>query len=55
MQHKPRFDEESLGFLYQKKQDKLQWLEDPNQSNVDNLNNIRREASRHFRYKRRNI
>ena len=24
----------------------MRWLHDPNQSNVDNLNNIRREASR---------
>jgi hypothetical protein len=27
----------------------MQWLQDPNQSNVNNRNNIRREASRHFR------
>jgi len=27
----------------------MHWLQDPNQSNVDNLNNVRREASRHFR------
>ena len=27
----------------------MQWLQDPSQSNVDNLNNVRREASRHFR------
>jgi hypothetical protein len=26
----------------------MQWLQDQNQSNVDNLNNIRREASRHL-------
>ena len=26
----------------------MQWLQDPNQSNVDNLNNIRHEGSRHF-------
>jgi len=25
------------------------WVQDPSQSNVDNLNNVRREASRHFR------
>jgi len=31
----------------------MQWLQDPNQSNVDNLNNVRREASRHFRNKRK--
>ena len=54
-QHKPRFDEECLGFLDQSKQTKMQWLQDPNQSNVDNLNNVRYEASRHFRTKRRNI
>jgi hypothetical protein len=27
----------------------MQWLKEPNQSNVDNLNDVRREASRHFR------
>jgi len=26
----------------------MRWLQDPNQNNVDNLNNVRREASRHF-------
>ena len=26
----------------------MQWLQDPKQNNVDNLNNVRREASRHF-------
>jgi len=29
----------------------MQCLEDPNQRIVDNLNNIRREASSHFRKK----
>ena len=29
----------------------MQWVQDPNQSNLDNLNNARREASRHFRSK----
>ena len=37
--------------LDQRKQAKMQWLQDPNQSNVDNLNSVRREASRHFRNK----
>jgi hypothetical protein len=32
---------------------KLQWLQDPNEINGDNLNNIRREASRHFRNRKR--
>jgi alpha-D-ribose 1-methylphosphonate 5-triphosphate synthase subunit PhnG len=27
----------------------MKWVQDPSQSNVDNLNNVRREASRHFR------
>ena len=30
----------------------MQWLQNPNQSNVDNLNNVRHEASRHFRNKK---
>jgi len=40
-----------LIFLNQRKQAKMQWLQDPNQSNVDNVNNISWEASRHFRNK----
>jgi hypothetical protein len=32
---------------------KLQWLQDPSQINGDNLNNIRREVSRHFRNNKR--
>jgi hypothetical protein len=31
----------------------MQWVQNPNQSNVDNLNNVRREASRHFRNKKK--
>jgi len=31
----------------------MQWLQDPNQSHVDNLNNVKCEASRHFRNKRK--
>jgi len=27
----------------------MQWIQDPSRSNVDNLNNVRRNASRHFR------
>ena len=54
-QHKPWFDEECLGFLDQIKRPKMQWLQDPSQSNIDNLNNVRPEASRHFRKKIRNI
>jgi len=29
----------------------MQWLQDQNQSYVDNINNVRHEASRHFRNK----
>jgi len=38
--------------LDQRKQAKMQWVQDPNQSNVNNLNNVRREASRQFRNKK---
>ena len=31
----------------------MQWIQDPSQSNVDNLNNVRRDASRHFRNKKK--
>ena len=54
-QNKPRFDDECLGFLDQRKQAKMQRIQDPSQSNVENLNNIRREVSRHFKNKRRHI
>jgi len=54
-QHKPWFDEAHLSFLDQRKQAKLQWVQDPSQSNVDNLNNVRCEASRHFRNKKEGI
>jgi hypothetical protein len=48
-QHKPWFNEECLGILDQRKQAKMQWIQDPSQSNVDNLNNVRRDVGRHFR------
>jgi hypothetical protein len=35
------------------KQAKMQWLQDPSQSNVDNLNSVRRVARRHFRNKKK--
>jgi hypothetical protein len=52
-QHKPWFDEECLGILEQRKEAKMQWIQDPSQSNADNLNNVRRDASRHFRNKKK--
>ena len=52
-QHKPWFDKECLSFLDQRKHAKMQWLQDPNKSNVGNRNNVGREASRHFRNKKK--
>ena len=52
-QHKPWFDEECLGILDQRKRAKMQWIQDPSQNNVENLNNVRRDASRHFRNKKK--
>jgi hypothetical protein len=52
-QHKPWLDEECSKFLDQRKQAKMQWLQNPNQSNVDNLNNVKREAGRHVRNKQK--
>ena len=54
-QHKPWFDEECLGFLDQRKEANMQWLQEPKQSNVDNLNNVTCEPSRHFRKKKEGI
>ncbi|PNF30898.1 hypothetical protein B7P43_G05207 [Cryptotermes secundus] len=51
--HKPWFDEGCSKLLDQRKQAKLQWLQDPSELNGDNLNNIRCETSRHFRNKKR--
>jgi len=50
-QNKPWFVEECVGFLDLRKRVKMQWIEDPSQTNVDNLNDVRREVSRHFRNK----
>jgi hypothetical protein len=54
-QHIPWFDEERLRFLDQRKQAKMQRSQDPIQSNVDNLNNVRREAGRHIKETKGNI
>jgi hypothetical protein len=51
--HKPLFDEGYTELLGERKEAKLQWLQDPYEINEDNLNNIRQEASRHFRNKKR--
>jgi hypothetical protein len=53
--HKPWFDKKWVGFLDQRKQAKMQWLRDPSRSNIDNLNSVSRDASRHFRNKQKHI
>ena len=40
-QHKLWFDKECVDFLDQRKQAKIHWIQDPIQSNVDNMNNTR--------------
>jgi hypothetical protein len=52
-QHKPRFDEVCSKLLDRRKQTKLQWLQNPSQTNEGNLNSVRRETSRTFRKKKR--
>jgi hypothetical protein len=51
--HKPWFDEGCSKLLDQRKQVKLQQLQDPSEANGDNLNTVRREASRNLRNKKR--
>jgi hypothetical protein len=51
--HKQRFNKGCSKLLDQRKQAKLQWLQDLSQMNRDNLNNVRREANRRFRNKKR--
>jgi hypothetical protein len=50
--HKLWFDEGCSKLLDQRKQAKLQWLQDPSEINGDNLKNVKRETSRHFRNKK---
>jgi hypothetical protein len=51
--NKPWFDDECSKLIDQWKQAKLQWLQNPNQINRDNLQNLRHETSRIFRNKKR--
>ena len=51
--HKSWFDKECLGFLDQRKQAKIQWIEHLSRNNVDNMNNVKRDASRSFRKKKK--
>jgi hypothetical protein len=47
--HKQWFDKGCSKSLDQRIQAKLKWLQDPSEINGNNLNNVRHEASRHFR------
>jgi hypothetical protein len=51
--HEPWLDKECPGLLDQREQSKLQWLQNPREINGVNLNNVRHEASSHFRNKKR--
>jgi hypothetical protein len=51
--HKSWFDEGCSKLLDQRKRAKVQWMQDPSKINADNLNNVRCEASKHFRNKKR--
>jgi hypothetical protein len=50
--HEPWFVEERSQFLEKRKQAKIQWVQNQNQSNGDKLNNVRHETSRHSRNKK---
>jgi hypothetical protein len=52
-QHKPWFDDEYSKLIDRRKHAKLHWLQNPSQVNGDNMDNVRREASRTFRIKKR--
>jgi hypothetical protein len=52
-QNKPWFDDECSKLIDQRKQAKLQWLQNQSHINGDNLQNLRRETSRTFRNKKR--
>jgi hypothetical protein len=49
--NKTWFDDECSKLIDQRKQAKLQWLQNPGQINGDNLKNLRRETTRIFRKK----
>jgi hypothetical protein len=52
-QHKPWFEEECSRFLDQRKQAKMQWLQDPNENHDNNLDTLRHETSRNFSEKKK--
>jgi hypothetical protein len=52
LKHKPWFDEGCSKLLNQRKQAKLQWIQDSNEINGDSLNNVRCKATRNFMNKK---
>jgi DNA repair ATPase RecN len=50
---KPWIDDGCSELVDQRKQAKLRRLQDPSEANEDNVSDVRREASRHFRNKKR--
>jgi len=54
-QYKPCSYEEHSELLDQRKQPKLQWLQNPSHTNGDNLNVVRCDTSRMFRNKKKII
>jgi hypothetical protein len=52
---KPWFDEGCSELLGQRKQAKLQWLQDPSKTNGDNWNNIRHDSAGILGIERGNI
>jgi hypothetical protein len=52
-QNKPWFDNECSKLIDQRKQAKLQWLQNPSQNNGDNTQNLRHETSRIIRNKKK--
>jgi hypothetical protein len=53
VKHKPWFDQACSKLFDQRKQAKLQWLQDPSEINGNILRIVRRQASRYFRNKKR--
>jgi hypothetical protein len=51
--HKAWYDKGCQKLLDQRKQAKFQWLQDPYEINEDHPNNVKHEASRYFRNKKR--
>jgi hypothetical protein len=51
--HKPWFNEGCSGILDKRKQAKFQRLQDPSEINGDNVNNIKLEATKYLRNKKR--